>query len=142
MKGVLFAFLLLLPAAHVAAQPVEPIVLVYRADTRSPEEIFQHGFTGRGQRMDLLAHTLGGACDEADPARASLWVSTSYEHNEAIVFGARNFTVSLSAPVGPNLSIGAAPTATVTILLTQTAMESPTPPPVMRAFWRHVAGTT
>lgn len=33
------------------------------------------------------------------------------------------------------------PTATVTILLTQTAMESPTPPPVMRAFWRHVAGT-
>jgi len=87
MKGVLFAFLLLLPAAHVAAQPVEPIVLVYRADARSPEEIFQHGFTGRGQRMDLLAHTLGGACDEADPARASLWVSTSYEHDEAIGFG-------------------------------------------------------
>src|SRR5207342_2918295 len=88
MKRSLFDFLLLLlAAAHVAAQPVEPIVLVYRADARSPEEIFQHGFTGPGRRMDLLAHTLGGACDEADHGRAYLWVSTSYEHDEAIGFG-------------------------------------------------------
>jgi CubicO group peptidase (beta-lactamase class C family) len=32
-------------------------------------------------------------------------------------------------------------TATVSILLTQTAMENPTPTPVMRDFWRYVAGS-
>ena len=92
------AALLAFPGAHVVAQPVEPVLLVYRADARAPEEIFQSGFTGRGQRMDLLAHTLGGACDEADPARASLWVSTSHEHEEAIGFGREHLEALPSGP--------------------------------------------
>ncbi|MCC8362222.1 hypothetical protein LK996_03930 [Lysobacter sp. A6] len=63
----------------------DPILLVYRADTRPPHVVFQ-GISGRGSRMDLLAHTLGGACDETDPARASMWVSTSAERQEAVGF--------------------------------------------------------
>ncbi|NUS07008.1 MAG: beta-lactamase family protein, partial [Nonomuraea sp.] len=33
------------------------------------------------------------------------------------------------------------PLATVSVLLTQAAMQSPSPTPVMRDFWRHVAGS-
>jgi len=64
----------------------DPILIVYRVDTRPPTEVFLHGISGRGQRMDVLAHALGGSCDEVDPARASMWVSTSAERGEAIGF--------------------------------------------------------
>ena len=74
----------LLASGIAAAQ--QPITRVYRADSRPPAEIFLYGFSGRGNNMDVLAHTLGGSCDEPDPARASVWVSTSSEREEAVGF--------------------------------------------------------
>ena len=79
------AFAVTLFASGIAAAQ-QPIKRVYRADSRPPAEIFLHGFSGRGNRMDVLAHTLGGACEETDPARASVWVSTSSEREEAVGF--------------------------------------------------------
>jgi hypothetical protein len=65
----------------------DPILLVYRADTRSPDTVFATGFSGRGANMDVLAHTLGGSCDEtSNLLRASQWVSTSAMSEEAIGF--------------------------------------------------------
>jgi hypothetical protein len=64
----------------------DPILIVYRVDTQPPDVVFHHGISGYGQRMDVLAHALGGSCDETDRARASMWVSTSTEHSEAVGF--------------------------------------------------------
>jgi hypothetical protein len=64
----------------------QPITHVYRADTRTPTEIFIRGFQGRGNNMDLLAHTLGEACEETNLARASTWVSMSSRRDVAIGF--------------------------------------------------------
>ena len=84
---LLVAACLLLPALDAVAQPLpDPIKLVYRADTRPPSEMFESGFLGRGSNMDLLAHTLGGSCEETNLARASTWVSMSAEHATAIGF--------------------------------------------------------
>ena len=47
----------------------DPILIVYRVDTQSPDVVFHHGISGYGQRMDVLAHALGGSCDETDRAR-------------------------------------------------------------------------
>ncbi|MGO4551782.1 hypothetical protein AB4059_11845 [Lysobacter sp. 2RAF19] len=79
----MLAACLLLSAFGVLAQP---ITRVYRADSRPPHEIFDTGFQGRGANMDLLAHTLGGSCEETDPARASTWVSTSARRETATGF--------------------------------------------------------
>ncbi|MUV14053.1 hypothetical protein [Noviluteimonas gilva] len=85
--SMLLAAACLLPALDAVAQPLpEPIKLVYRADSRPPEDMFASGFFGRGSNMDLLAHTLGGSCEETNLARASTWVSMSAEHETAIGF--------------------------------------------------------
>jgi pertussis toxin subunit 1 len=80
---LLVAACLLLPALDAVAQPIGR---VYRADSRPPEDMFFSGFHGRGNNRDLLAHTLGEACEETDPARASAWVSTSARRETAIGF--------------------------------------------------------
>jgi hypothetical protein len=64
----------------------DPVLLAYRADTRSPTEVFASGFSGRGANMDVLAHTLGGSCDETNLLRASQWVSMSAVIEEAVGF--------------------------------------------------------
>lgn len=89
---------IVLLAFVVPQAAADPILLVYRADSRGPDVVFQHGFMGRGSRMDVLAHTLGGACEETDPARASTWVSTSAVRDEAVGF-ARGHLEGL--PSGP-----------------------------------------
>jgi hypothetical protein len=63
----------------------DPILIVYRADTRPPPVVFA-GISGRGANMDVLAHTLGGSCEETNLLRASQWVSTSAMSEEALGF--------------------------------------------------------
>src|SRR5262245_4613911 len=95
---LLAAFGLCLSLAMPALANDPPVHTVYGADSGSPLEVFQTGFVGRGARMDVLAHTLGGACDETDLHLASTWVSTSSEYDEALGF-ARGHLEGL--PLGP-----------------------------------------
>ena len=80
---LLAACSLLLPALDAVAQPV---TRVYRADSRSPEEVFAHGFTGRGGNLDVLAHARGDSCTEDDPRAASAFVGMSADEAEATLF--------------------------------------------------------
>lgn len=64
----------------------DPILIVYRADTRPPDTVFASGFSGRGANMDVLAHTLGGSCEETNLLSASQWVSMSAMSEEALGF--------------------------------------------------------
>lgn len=81
----LLAFVVAAWPIAAVAQP-QPVTRVYRGDLRPPAEVFLHGLQGRGSRLDLLAHTLGGSCEASDPALASAWVSTSRDRNEALGF--------------------------------------------------------
>lgn len=48
---------------------------VYRVDTRSPQEVFQSGFSSRGQGLSVVNHVLGGVNQCVDQAGA--FVSTT-----------------------------------------------------------------
>ena len=78
-----WALLLLLVAAtfELAAQPIKR---VYRVDVTAPETAFAQGFHPNGFRTNVLAHAIGGACHETEPTRASWWVSTTHDLNQAI----------------------------------------------------------
>lgn len=78
-----WALLLFLIAAtfEVAAQP---ITRVFRVDVTPPEDAFAHGFQANGFRTNVLAHAIGGACHETLPTRASVWVSTTHDRNQAV----------------------------------------------------------
>jgi hypothetical protein len=82
------ALLALLLSVFAAAAVAQPITRVYRVDVVPPDRAFQQGFDSRGYRMDLLAHAIGGACDEADPDDASVWVSTTDDRRQADRFAA------------------------------------------------------
>jgi hypothetical protein len=86
LLNVLLSCVLLAASCVVAAQPQPPVARVYRADMRSPADLFHDGISGRGARLDLLAHTMGGSCEETTSARASAWVSTSRSQHEAYQF--------------------------------------------------------
>src|SRR5688572_7042683 len=95
-RGARFILCCVLLAAScvAAAQPQPPAVTrVYRADARSPVDMFHDGMTGRGPRTDLLAHTMGGSCDETDNALASTWVSTSRSEHQAYQFAMTQLNV-------------------------------------------------
>jgi hypothetical protein len=87
LRIVLFvvAWLSGLPIAH-AFDP--PITQVYRADSRPPEEIFQHGFTGRGGNLDVLEHALLASCTANDLHEASAFVAMTADESQATLFGA------------------------------------------------------
>jgi hypothetical protein len=85
LRIVLFVVAVLsgLPIAHAFAPP---ITQVYRADSRPPEVVFQHGFTGRGGNLDVLAHSRLNSCMVDDPRAASAFVGMSADESEATLF--------------------------------------------------------
>lgn len=86
-------------SALVFEAQAQPVTRVYRADWRAPDDVFQHGIAGRGTNMDLLAHALEGSCDDPDPARASVWVSTVTRVGDANRFAQRQLGDLITRPV-------------------------------------------
>jgi hypothetical protein len=91
VRSGLLSILLLAVASTVAfpvfAQPAE-IRTVWRADWRSPEDVFLHGFTGGGTRSSVLDHATGH-CDVSGGATSSQWVSMSARYEYAFRFSER-----------------------------------------------------
>ena len=81
-RSILLSLMLLLLLASLVVK-AQPITRVYRPDSRPPHVVFMHGLEGRGTRLDVLGHAIGGDCAEADPTLASAWVSTTHDRNQA-----------------------------------------------------------
>ena len=56
--------------------------IVYRADTRSPDDIFQNGMRSLGNNDDLSSHLRGETC-KYGTERPSAFISTTADRNEA-----------------------------------------------------------
>ena len=67
--------------------------VVYRGDTRSPETIFQEGFSPQGNQMDLFDHAAGYSVDNSG------YVATSISENSAQRFaGADGYVYTIDNP--------------------------------------------
>jgi hypothetical protein len=78
----------MLSLLSIAPATAQPITQVYRADSRPPEEIFQHGFTGRGGNLDVLDHALLASCTADDLHEASAFVAMTADESQATLFAA------------------------------------------------------
>ena len=76
------AALLLLPGMAAAAD------LLFRGDSRPPEQIFAEGFTGAGANRNVLEHLAGRSCFDATSQQArSAFVSMTSRADDATWYG-------------------------------------------------------
>ncbi|MGY4531084.1 hypothetical protein ACVW0Y_000187 [Pseudomonas sp. TE3786] len=79
----------LLASSPVLAQPLYNEV--FRADTRSPEDVFVNGFSNDGQQLSLLDHVFGDSCsaNTTEVDHRTGWISTTGSFYQARAFAAR-----------------------------------------------------
>lgn len=100
MHRMLIVSLVLISITPAAFAQQELIRTVYRADPRPPNDVFQHGFTARGTRVDLLGHALAASCDASNAADRSAWVSTTADHTDATHFASSRLLAGGASGIG------------------------------------------
>ncbi|WP_168445655.1 enterotoxin A family protein [Salmonella enterica] len=74
MKKLILLILMHVTLSCIAAQPK----IVYRLDSRGPDEIFANGFRSWGNNLNVFSHITGDSCVNADPEqRNSGFISTA-----------------------------------------------------------------
>ncbi|NGO47431.1 hypothetical protein [Streptomyces ureilyticus] len=73
----------------------QPPGVVYRGDSRSPNDIFANGFTARGTNYDLRSHVHGGA-----GSYDSGYISTSGSRDVAVPFARSQGQINLANQAG------------------------------------------
>ncbi len=74
--------------------------VVYALDTRAPAEVFKNGFSTDGTLLDLLEHSLGGACTAETALERSAWLSTTSNFDRAFIFAKQRITSLPPLPSG------------------------------------------
>jgi hypothetical protein len=88
MTRVRIFVMAMLSLLAIAPATAQPITQVYRADSRPPDEIFQHGFTGRGGNLDVLDHALLASCTAVDLHEVSAFVAMTADESRGKLFAA------------------------------------------------------
>ena len=90
-------------AARSSSAAEDPGQILFRADTRGPEDIFQNGFEPKGSNMDLLEHATSNPADSGYVSTTkSLRAAQEFDLGEpGYIYRLRGSGIDVNTALGP-----------------------------------------